>query len=298
MKDRWKGTILFVAQPGEERLGGAKKMLADGLYTRFPKPDYALGFHVAAGAVAGKIIFQPGLIYSSSDSVDILVHGVGAHGAAPQEGKDPVVMGAEIVMALQTLVSREISPLKPGLVTVGSFHAGIKHNIISDRADMQLTVRADDEETRRKLLDGIRRIAANVGRMNGMPEDRLPEVTVSAESAPPTMNDEALTLRLRKAFRAELGDILYDKPRETMSAEDFASLIQPDLGVPGAYFWVGGTAQADFDAAKAGGPQIPSHHSPQFRILPEPAITLGTEAMTVAVLDLLKPTASASRQRR
>jgi hippurate hydrolase len=295
MKNRWKGTVVFIVQPAEERAGGAKKMLADGLYTRFPKPDYALAFHVAAGAIAGKIIFQPGLIYSSSDSVDILIHGVGAHGAAPNEGKDPVVMGAEIVMALQALVSREIAPLKPAVVTVGSFHSGIKHNIISDRAELQLTVRADDEETRQKLLDGIKRIAVNIGRMNGMSEDKLPEVKVSPDSASPTMNDVALTMRLREAFKANLGkDILYDKPREIMTAEDFSALVQPDLGVPGAYFWVGGTPQADFDAAKAGGPPVPSHHSPLFKIAPEPSIRLGTEAMTVAVLDLLKPKGSAA----
>src|SRR3546814_332385 len=163
MKDRWKGTVVFIAQPAEERIGGARKMLEDGLYTRFPKPDYALAFHVSAGTPTGKLIMEPGLNASSSDSVDIVIHGVGAHGASPHKGKDPIVMGAEIIMALQTLVSREIAPLKPGVVTVGAFHSGLKHNIISDRAEMQLTVRSDDEETRQTLLEGIKRIAVNVG---------------------------------------------------------------------------------------------------------------------------------------
>ena len=170
--------MVFVVQPAEERIAGARKMLEDGLYTRFPKPDYALAFHVDADSPTGTITADPGIVGSSSDTVDVIVHGIGAHGASPQQGKDPIVMGAEIVLALQTLVSREISPLSPGVVTVGAFHAGAKHNIISDRAVLQLTVRSDDEAVRKVLLDGIKRIAENVGRMNGMPEDSLQEVQV------------------------------------------------------------------------------------------------------------------------
>ncbi len=290
MKGAWQGTVVFVVQPGEERLGGAKAMLDDGLYTRFPKPDYALAFHVDADTPTGRLVADPGISSSSSDSVDILVHGIGAHGAAPQQGKDPIVMGAEIVMALQTLVSREIAPLSPGVVTVGAFHGGSKHNIISDRVDMQLTVRSDDEAVRKTLLDGIKRIAVNVGRMNGMPEDRLPEVTVSKESTPVTLNDAALTARMRTAFDEAFGDdVLMSPPRTSMGAEDFAYFIQPELGVPGFYFSVGGTPPAAFEAAKAGGPPVPGHHSPLFKIDPEPSVRLGTEAMTVAVLELLKP---------
>lgn len=289
MKDRWKGTIVFVVQPGEERIDGARRMLADGLYTRFPKPDYALALHVTAGMPTGKLALEPGISSSSSDSVDITIHGVGTHGASPHQGKDPIVMGAQIVMALQTLVSREIAPLKPGVVTVGSFHSGFKHNIISDRAELQLTVRSDDEDTRKKLLDGIKRIAANVGRMNGLPEDKLPEVKVGFESTPVTLNDPALTQRVRTAFTSSFGDnILHVEERGGMGAEDFAYFIQEELGVPGAYFVVGGTPQAELDAAKAGGKPVPAHHSPFFRIDPKPSVTLSTQAMTVAVLDLLK----------
>ena len=288
LTDRWSGTVLFVVQPAEERIGGARKMLDDGLYKRFPKPAYALAFHVSAQTPTGKIQLDPGISSSSSDSVDITVHGVGAHGAAPHKGKDPIVMGAEIVMALQTLVSREISPLKPGVVTVGAFNSGFKHNIISDKAELQLTVRSDDEETRAKLLEGIKRIAANVGRMNGLPEDKLPTVRVGFESTPVTLNDPALTARVRSAFASAFGEqVLHYEPRESMGAEDFAYFIQQDLGVPGAYFDVGGTPQAALDAEKKGGTPVPSHHSPFFKIEPKPAITLGTQAMTVAVLDLL-----------
>jgi len=295
MKDRWKGTIVFIAQPAEERIGGARKMLEDGLYTRFPKPDYALAFHVSSGTPAGKLIMEPGLNASSSDSVDIIIHGVGAHGASPHQGKDPIVMGAEIVMALQTLVSREIDPHAPGVVTVGAFHSGSKHNIISDRAELQLTVRTDDEAVRKVLLDGIRRIAANVGRMNGLPENRLPEVKLSTESTPVTINDPALTERMRGVFARELGgDVLISSPRTGMGAEDFAYFVQPEHKVPGFYFVVGGTPKAAIDAAKAGGPPVAGHHSPYFKVDAEPAVVLGATAMTAAVLDLLgnKPVAA------
>ena len=294
MKSEWRGTVVFVVQPAEERIGGARKMLEDGLYTRFPKPDYALAFHVSSAFPTGTLVADPGIRYSSSDSVDITIHGVGGHGAAPHQTKDPVVMGAEIVMALQTLVSREIAPLSPGVVTVGAFHAGSKHNIISDRATLQLTVRSDDEAVRKTLLDGIRRIAQNVGRMNGMPEDRLPEVALSVESTPVTINDAALTARMRTAFIAAFGaDVVRSPPRMGMGAEDFAYFVQPESGVPGFYFNVGGTPQQAFDAAKAGGPPVPGHHSPLFKVEAEPSVRLGTEAMTVAVLDLLKPAAAA-----
>jgi amidohydrolase len=289
MKDRWKGTIVFVVQPAEERIGGAKKMLDDGLYTRFPKPDYAVAFHVSSDMPTGRLGLDPGISSSSSDSVDITIHGIGTHGASPHQGKDPIVMGAEIVMALQTLVSREIAPLKPGVVTVGSFHSGFKHNIISDKAELQLTVRSDDEDTRKKLLDGIKRIAANVGRMNGMPEDKLPTVRVGFESTPVTLNDPELTKRVRGAFTTSFGeDIMFFEERQGMGAEDFAYFIQKELKVPGAYFIVGGTPQAEIDAAKNGRRPVPAHHSPFFRIDPKPSVTLGTQAMTVAVLDLLK----------
>jgi hippurate hydrolase len=290
MKDQWKGTIVFVVQPAEERIGGARKMIEDGLYTRFPKPHYALAFHVDADSPTGTIQADPGISSSSSDSVDIVIHGVGAHGASPHSGKDPILMGAQIVTALQTLVSRSISPLQPGVVTVGSFHSGLKHNIISDRAELQLTVRSDDEAVRKTLLEGIKRIALNVGRMNGMPEDKLPEVKLSTESTPVTINDPALTARLRSVFQRNFGEkTLISMPRTGMGAEDFAYFIQPEHKVTGFYFAVGGTPQAAFDAAKAGGPPVPSHHSPLFKIDPEPSVRLGTEAMTIAVLDLLKP---------
>ena len=287
MKDRWKGTVLFIVQPAEERVGGAKAMIADGLYTRFPKPDYALAFHVASNLPTGSVSAAEGIQYSSADSVDITVHGVGAHGAAPHTGKDPVYIGSQIVQALQGIISRERAPLSPGVITVGAFHAGSKHNIISDRADLQVTVRANDEETRAQLIAAIKRVAEGIGRANGLPEDKLPLVRVS-EGTPTTVNDSALAKRLNAAMVRDLGAQAV-KPWEqvTMGAEDFAYFVAPEHKVRGYYFAVGGTPQAAFDAAKAGGPPVPSHHSPLFKIDPEPSVRLGAEAMTVAVLDLL-----------
>ena len=257
MKDAWRGTVVFVVQPAEERIGGATRCSRTACTRASPSPITRSPSTSMPTRRPARSVADPGIARSSSDSIDIVIHGVGAHGASPHQGKDPIVMGAEIIMALQTLVSREISPLSPGVVTVGAFHAGSKHNIISDRAELQLTVRSDDEAVRKTLLDGIKRIAQNVGRMNGMPEDKLPEVKLSTESTPVTINDagadRAAAHRLRAGLRR---GVLKSPPRTGMGAEDFAYFIQPELGVPGFYFNVGGTPQAAFDAAKAGGPPV------------------------------------------
>jgi amidohydrolase len=288
MKERWAGTVVFVVQPAEERIGGARAMLEDGLYERFGVPDFALAFHVAAGQPAGKVTVPDRLVASSSDSVDITVHGVGAHGASPHRGKDPIYIASQIVIALQGLVSRELSPLEPGVVTVGSFHGGSKHNIIPSEVKLQLTVRSDAEETREKLLSGIERIAEGIGRAAGLPDDLLPEVVRSKESTPTTVNDPETAGRVRAAIEREMGEgVVIPEDRSGMGAEDFAYFVQTEEEVPGVYFWVGGTAQEDLDAEEAGGPAVPSHHSPFFRIEPGPSVTAGVEAMTVAVLELM-----------
>ena len=287
-RDDWSGTIVFIVQPAEERIGGARAMLEDGLYERFGVPDYALAFHVAAGREAGTLAVPDRLVASSSDSVDITVRGVGAHGASPHRGKDPIYIASQIVVALQGLVSRELSPLEPGVVTVGSFHAGNKHNIISAEAKLQLTVRSDSEETRETLLSGIERIAEHVGRAAGLPDDLLPVVERSLESTPTTVNDPETAARVRAAIEREMGsETVVPDERGGMGAEDFAYFVQTEDEVPGVYFWVGGTSGEDMKAEEEGGPAVPSHHSPFFRIEPEPSITTGVEAMTTAVLELL-----------
>jgi hippurate hydrolase len=287
-RDTWSGTLMLIGQPAEERVGGAKNMMKDDLWERFGKPDYALAFHVASGVPTGKLVAFVGAPMSGADTVDIIIHGVGAHGASPHRGIDPVVLGAEIVLALQTVVSRELAPREAGVITVGSFHAGTKHNIISDEARLQLTVRNDNPETREVLLNGIKRIAENMGRVAGLPEDMLPEVIVSDESVPPTVNDTQLTQRLRAVWSKELGeDIFYESKREGMGAEDFP-YFTTDPYIASTYFSVGGTPQADFDAEKAGGPSVPSHHSPLFKVKSEESVTLGVEATVIALRNLLQ----------
>ncbi len=289
MRDRWSGTVVFVVQPAEERVGGAAAMVRDGLYTRFPKPDYALAYHSSSEGLAGTVSASEDIQYSSSDSVDITVPGIGAHGASPQTGKDPVYMASQLVIALQGLVSRERQPLRPAVITVGSFHAGLKHNIISDEAKLQVTVRANDEATRAQLLAGIRRVARGVGELNGMPADKLPVVKV-IEGTPTTINDAVLARRLNAVMATTLGaDKVIPFQQKGMGAEDFAAFIEPQYGIKGYYFAVGGTQKAAFDAAANGGAPIPSHHSPLFKVDPQAVVTTGATAMTAAVLDLLKP---------
>jgi hippurate hydrolase len=285
-KDEWSGTLMLIVQPAEERVLGARAMRDDDIWGRFGQPDYALAFHVGAGSPAGKIDAPEGAAYAGADTVDIIIHGVGAHGASPHRGKDPVLIGSQIVVALQTLVARELAPHAPGVVTVGSFHSGTKHNIISDSAHLQLTVRNTNEETRKILLEGIERIAVNIGRMAGLPEDKLPEVIVSAESVPPTTNDVVLARRLKMAWSEAMGDdALHEQPPEGMGAEDFPFFtVDPDI--TSVYWGIGGTPQEDLDAEEAGGPMVASHHSPLFKIAPEPSVRAGVESTVVALLEL------------
>lgn len=288
MKDRWKGTVLFIVQPAEERVGGADAMVKDGLYTRFPKPDYALAFHVAAELETGRIAASEGIQYSSADSVDIRVPGIATHGAAPHLGRDPVYIASQIVVGLQSIISREKGPLDAGVITVGAFHAGQKHNIISEYADLQVTVRANSKQVRDQLIASIERVSAGIGRAHGLPEDKLPVVKVG-ESTPVTVNDAALARRLNSAIGDALGkDVVVPFVQTNMGAEDFAYFVDPSFGIPGYYFAVGGTSPDWIKAAKNGGPPVAGHHSPLFKIDPEPSVRLGTEAMTAAVLDLLK----------
>lgn len=287
MKDQWSGTLMLIGQPAEERVLGARNMMKDNLWQRFGQPDYALAFHVASEVEAGVINVSEGSPFAGADSVDIIVHGIGAHGASPHAGKDPVLLGSQIVVALQTLVSRELSPRQPGVVTVGSFHGGTKHNIISDRVHLQLTVRNTNLKTRKILLDGIKRIAENLGRAAGLPEDKLPEVIVSEEGVPPTVNNPELARRLRAVWKAKMGDEwVVDLPQSGMGAEDFPNFTT-DPAIKSVYFVVGGTPKEAFERAKQGGPAIPSHHSPLFKVSPEPSVKSGIEATVYALLDLM-----------
>jgi len=287
-QDRWSGTLMLIVQPAEERVLGAKNMMADNLYKRFGTPDYGLAFHVTSSLESGVVNVVDGSPYAGADTVDIIIHGVGAHGASPHAGKDPIVLGSQIVLALQTLVARELSPRSPGVVTVGSFHSGTKHNIISDRAVLQLTVRNTNPQTRKTLLDGIQRIATNMGRVAGLAEDKLPEVVIGEESVPPTVNNAELAGRLRALWIEKMGaEMVTSKKPVGMGAEDYP-FFTTDPYIPSVYFAVGGTPKSAFKAAAQGGEPVPSHHSPLFKVEPEPSITSGVEATVLALMELLE----------
>ena len=287
-RDSWSGTLMLIGQPAEERVGGAKMMMEDRIWQRFGKPDYALALHVSAEVPAGKIVATVGSPYSGADTVDIIIQGIGGHGASPHATVDPVLLGSQIVVALQTVVSRTLPPHEAGVITVGSFHAGTKHNIISDRAHLQLTVRNDNIESRKILLAGIKRVAENMGRVAGLPEDMLPEVIVSEDWVPPTVNDPALTTRLRSVWSRQMGkEILHEYKRTGMGAEDFP-FFTLDPYIASTYFRVGGTPPARIARAERGEIRLPSHHSPLFRIDPEASVTVGVEATVVALRELLQ----------
>ena len=206
LKDQWHGTIVFVGQPAEEALGGARALLDDGLYTKFPKPDFALGFHDNAQMQTGHIGVTEGYTYANVDSVNMTVRGVGGHGAYPHKTKDPVVLSAEIIIALQTIASRENNPLDPVVVTVGSIHGGTKHNIISDEVKMQLTVRTYKTDVRERTLAAIDRIAKGIATTAGVPPERAPIVDVlKDEFTPATYNNPELTKRLVGGLEESLG---------------------------------------------------------------------------------------------
>jgi amidohydrolase len=286
MQDNWQGTLIMIGQPAEERVGGAKAMLADGLFTRFPRPDYNLALHVSATMPAGDVGMASGYALANVNSVDIEVKGIGGHGAYPHTTKDPVVLASQIVLSLQTLVSRETSPLEPAVVTVGSFHAGTKHNIISDRAHLQLTVRSYSDDVRKNLLEGIKRIAEAQAVSFGLPEDKWPEVTYS-EGTPATYNDPALTNRIKLALSAKFGADHVQTLTPVMGAEDFSYFGRTDPKIPSLIFWLGAAHAKDVDAAKRGEKKLSSLHSPFFAPDREKTIQSGVAAMTTAVLDLL-----------
>jgi hippurate hydrolase len=282
-KEGWRGTVHLVGQPAEEEYGGAKGMVKDGLYDRIGRPDYALALHVAAKYPAGKIALSEGLVYSSADTVRITVRGTATHGASPHLGKDPVFIGSQIVIALQSIITREISPMEPALITVGAFRGGTAANVIADHAQLDLTVRANTEHTREFLLEAIERVAVQTARAAGVPEDRLPIVDVWPTGAPTTTNDAELTRKVRAAIGDGMGpDALVEFYQSNMGAEDFPDLVNIEPPIPSVYFQVGGTP-AELVAAGKWTP----HHSPLFRIDPEKSIKAGVEAMTLAALELL-----------
>ena len=289
MKNQWSGTLVMILQSGEETGEGAKAMLADGLYTRFPKPNYVLAFHDSASLPAGVIGVTPGYTTANVDNVDIIVRGVGGHGAAPQTTKDPIVLASRIVVALQTLISREKNPLDPAVVTVGSFQGGSKNNVIPDEAKLQLTVRSYKPEVRKLLLDGIQRIARGEAIAAGVPDDRMPIVTIREEQhTPATFNTEKLSNRALELFKARFGAGRTTILPPLMVGEDVGRYWLNDQSIAGTLFWVGGVPKAKWEAVSGDTTKLPSLHSPYWEPDAETVISTATEAMTVAALDILK----------
>ena len=281
-KERWHGTFIYVGQPAEERIGGAKAMMKDGLFTRFPKPDFALAVHDSGGLPAGKVGYTPGFSASNSDSVDVVIYGVGGHGSAPQTTVDPIVIAARTIVSWQTIVAREIDPQEPAVITVGSIHGGTKHNIIPDEVHMELTVRSYQEEVRKHLLAAIERIAVAEAQAAGAP--RKPSVVVS-DGVGSVYNDPPLTNRLAERLKQVLGDKNVELERPIMASDDFAEYRS--AGVPSAMIELGAVNPAKFEEARRSGEAIPGPHSPYFAPDREPSLKTGMEVEMAMILELL-----------
>jgi hippurate hydrolase len=289
MKNQWSGTLVIIGQPAEEIGLGALAMIEDGLFKKFPKPDYILATHTSGWDSSGDVTYTPGWALANVDSIDIIIHGIGAHGSAPHMGKDPIVIGAEIVNALQTLVSREIDPQDAGVVTVGAFQSGYKHNIIPDQAHLQITVRSYEDNVREKLLTGIKRIAIAQARSAGLPENLMPEVRIESDYTPSTYNDEAMTKRVMTAIGASIGEARVYERAPSMGGEDFSRFGRTADDIPTVIFWTGASDPAAMRAGREGKAAMPpANHSPFFAPQAEPALKTGVQAMTAGALELLQ----------
>jgi amidohydrolase len=286
LKNQWSGTLVMLGQPAEETGDGANAMLRDELYTRFPKPDFAIALHDKPELETGKVGYTPGYAMASATSIDIKIRGVGGHGSAPEVTKDPIVTAAQVVMALQTIVSRENSPLDPAVVTVGSIHGGTRYNIIPDEVNLQLTVRTYKPEVRARILASIERIVKGVALTAGIPEDRAPIVKVS-EGTGATYNDPQLLERLAGAFRQALGAENVIQVPPIMASEDFG-YFSLDQKIPATIFWLGASDAAKLKQSRESGVALPGLHSALFAPVPEPTLRTGVKAMTSAVLELMK----------
>ncbi len=288
LKAQWRGTLVLIGQPAEETIDGAKAMLNDGFYTKFPRPDFAIALHDSADFAAGTVGVISGFALASSTSVDIKIRGVGGHGSRPESAKDPIVLAAQVILALQTIVSRETSPLDPAVITVGSIHGGTRYNIIPDEVNLQLTVRAYKEEVRQKLLAAIERVTKGIATAAGIPNDRAPVVKISeTEVTTATYNDPELTERVTAGLVKALGQENVIKAAPIMGSEDFG-YFSLEHKIPTTMFWLGVVDPAQLKLSKEGGPALPSLHSPLFAPLPEPSLRTGVKAMTSVVLDLMK----------
>ena len=285
-RNKWQGTLILILQPAEEVSGGARAMLREGLYTNYPRPDYNLALHVSADLEAGKVGYLSGYAMANVDSVDILVKGIGGHGAYPHKTKDPIMLATQLVMALQTIVSREISPLEPAVVTVGSIHGGTKHNVIPNEVKLQLTIRSYSDSVRNKTLAGIKRIAENLARSAGLPNTLYPVITVKDEYTPAVFNDPKLTRKLKQSFEKALGKDSVIQVSQVMAGEDFGMDGRIKPIIPTSLFWLGSVNKTKYNLSNRRGNPLPSLHSDVFMPDPIPTINTGIKALTQAAHDL------------
>jgi len=287
LKEHWSGTLIMIGQHAEEMIGGARAMLQDGLYTKFPTPHAAIALHVGGDIPAGEVGYVEGPVYANVDAVIIKVRGIGGHGARPHTTRDPVVLTGQIIGALQTIVSRELKPGTPAVVTIGSIHGGSRSNIIPSEVTMELTLRCYDEAVGDHLVASIKRICENLGRAAGLPDHLLPEVTMPYDRTPVVVNDGALTRRLAGTFRAWFPAEQVKAQEPATYGEDFSEFGRTTHRVPICIFWVGGSDPAVMAAHQKKGEPWPSNHSPFWAPVPEPTMKASVKAMSAAVLDLM-----------
>lgn len=288
LKNRWEGTLVLILQPAEEVSGGARRMIKEGIFNKFPRPDFNLALHVSADLPAGKIGLVSGWAMANVDSLDITIKGVGGHGAYPHRTKDPIVMASQLINNLQTIVSREIAPVDAAVITVGSIHGGTKHNVIPSEVKLQLTLRSYSEEVRNQTISSIRRIARGLAEANGIPDNLFPVITLKDEFTPAVYNNPELTEKLRVSFENTLGkdNVLTVLP--VMAGEDFGMYGRVDPIIPSALFWLGSVNKKNFDNSLKDESTLPSLHSPFFLPDAQIAIPIGVRAFTGAAIDLFR----------
>lgn len=287
MKDQWKGTLLFIAQPAEERGSGARMMLKEGLFSKFPTPDFCLALHCSATLPAGTVGYKAGYALASVDMVDITVYGQGGHGAYPHTTIDPIVLASRMVLAFQTIVAREIAPTEPAVVTVGAIHGGTKHNIISSEVKLQLTLRSYSDEVRKHSIAALKRISRGIALSAGLPEDKVPKVEVANESIPSTYNTPTLVERILPAFEKAIGKENVQEVGAVMGGEDFGMYGKTEDKYPIFIYWLGTVAPEKVKEAEESGKSLPSLHSAFFAPVAKPTIETGVKTMTQSVLELL-----------
>lgn len=289
-KSKWHGTLMLIGQPAEESIDGARAMLADHLYERFGKPDLAIALHDTNTRAAGTVSIVSGPALASSTSIDVVLRGIGGHGAQPQVAKDPIVMAGEFIVQLQTIVSREQNPRDPAVVTIGDIHGGTRRNIIPNEVKMELTTRAFSDKARQIILDGVRRTAQAVALSAGVPDSLAPIVTVvEAESAPLTYNDPKLAARVKSALVGALGSENVSDDDPAMVSEDFGYFGLAPYDIPSTMFWVGAMDPVKFARAQAEGKVLPGPHNSRFEPLPEPTLRTSVTAMTSVAIALMQP---------